>query len=126
MLVQLTAREHHVRGQRLQPRPAALIAERIHGLCCATTVQTRHSYRLAPTLCVLGGQLHVEPQLFLQVRITQIPANGTLFNGSTPLTGTPVVPRTAIAAGNLRYVPVTNYNGIDNFLFRVQDDGGHA
>jgi hypothetical protein len=66
------------------------------------------------------------PNNFLQVRITQIPANGTLFNGSTPLTGTPVVPRTAIAAGNLRYVPVTNFNGLDNFLFRVQDDGGTA
>src|SRR6185436_17391234 len=39
-------------------------------------VQTRRAYGLTPTLCVLGGEFQVEPQLLLKVRVGSSPAQG--------------------------------------------------
>jgi hypothetical protein len=54
------------------------------------------------------------------VRITSLPANGVLKNGSTPITSVP----TDIAAAsiaNLNYTPNADYNGFDSFGWNGSD-----
>ena len=65
--------------------------------------------------------------LFLQVKITTLPANGTLtLNGSTFSAGS-LVTLTDLNGGNLVFTPTANSGATTaSFTFQVQDDGGTA
>jgi len=61
---------------------------------------------------------------FLAVKITAIPANGTLKLGSSNISAGDVIPVGSI--GNLVFTPANNANGspYTSFTFQVQDDAG--
>jgi hypothetical protein len=70
----------------------------------------------------------VPPNSLVAIRITTLPTFGALFLGDSQLT-TPfaaVIPTASIFAGQFRFVPAANANGVaySQFAFQVQDDGG--
>jgi hypothetical protein len=62
------------------------------------------------------------------VKITTLPAVGTLALNGTAVTAGASIAASAITAGNLTYTPPSNANGtgLASFTFQVQDDGGTA
>ena len=62
------------------------------------------------------------------VRITTLPAAGTLTNSGVAVTAGQFIAVADIAAGNLVFTPAANANGAAyaSFTFQVQDDGGTA
>ncbi len=64
----------------------------------------------------------------LAVRITTLPAAGTLTNNSLAVNAGQFVSAADIAAGRLRFTPAANASGNNyaSFTFQVQDDGGTA
>ena len=65
---------------------------------------------------------------FAAVKITALPASGTLTNNGAAVTSGQSVSAADIAAGLLRFTPVAGANGAGyaSFTFQVQDDGGTA
>src|SRR5437879_911479 len=65
---------------------------------------------------------------FAAVKITSLPAAGTLTVTGAALNAGDFVTVTDIAAGKLRFIPAPNANGIAyaTLTFQVQDDGGTA
>lgn len=63
-----------------------------------------------------------------KVQITQIPLNGTLINGNTPVNTGDSITATELINGNLQYLPLENINGagIASIGFLITDDGGSA
>ena len=56
----------------------------------------------------------------LTYTITSLPANGTLYDGGTPITS--VGPSGYVLSGNqVSYLPDANYNGPDSFAFKTSD-----
>jgi VCBS repeat-containing protein len=68
------------------------------------------------------------PNNFLAVRITALPAAGTLIVGGFPVFPGQVVPVSSILSGQMRFTPAINANGSPyaSFAFQVQDNGGTA
>ena len=64
----------------------------------------------------------------LAVKITTLPASGTLLLGDVAVIAGQTVSTTDIAAGRLTYAPAANSSGTaaTTFTFQVQDDGGTA
>jgi hypothetical protein len=62
------------------------------------------------------------------VKITTLPAAGTLMNGATAVSAGDEVAAISISAGDLKFVPAANANGSPyaSFTFQVKDDGGTA
>ena len=62
----------------------------------------------------------------LGVRITTLPAAGSLTSGGVAVVAGEFVAASDIAAGNLRFTPAPNSNGASyaTFTFQLQDDGG--
>ncbi|MEM7454635.1 MAG: LamG-like jellyroll fold domain-containing protein, partial [Planctomycetota bacterium] len=69
-----------------------------------------------------------ESHAFINVRITTLPANGTLLLGGTPIVGPQFVSVGQISAGDLVFQPAPGGfgNNYDTFTFQVQDGGGVA
>src|SRR5262249_50439108 len=65
---------------------------------------------------------------FSSVKITALPATGSLANNGAAVTAGQFVSVADINAGKLRYTPPgnANGNGLANFKFQVKDDGGTA
>src|SRR6185312_14538883 len=65
---------------------------------------------------------------FAAVKITTLPANGSLTNNGAAVAAGDEVTTTAIAAGKLVFTPGADDNGAGyaNFNFKVRDDGGTA
>lgn len=63
-----------------------------------------------------------------KVQITQIPLNGTLIIGNTPVNNGDSITATELMNGNLQYLPQENINGagIASIDFLITDDGGSA
>jgi hypothetical protein len=76
------------------------------------------------------GFSDVDANAFLAVKITELPASGTLswYNGSSwvAVTLDQYVSASDIANGRLKYTPPTSFTGNRTFKFRNQDDGGTA
>ena len=75
-----------------------------------------------------GDALEEEPHTMLAVKVTTLPASGTLqLNGTTVTTGH-YVPAADIASGLLVFHPAADGNGtpLTSFTFQVQDNGGTA
>ena len=73
------------------------------------------------------GYSDVDGNTLLAVKITTLPAVGSLTLNSVPVTVGQVVPAADIVAGLLTYAPPTNAFGVvANFDFQVQDNGGTA
>ena len=68
------------------------------------------------------------PNSLPAVRITTLPAAGTLIVNGAPVTAGQVVPVSSIASGQLRFTPAANASGLPyaSFTFQVQDNGGTA
>jgi hypothetical protein len=66
------------------------------------------------------------PNTFLAVKITTLPALGTLTNNNVPVNAGDFIPVASINGGLLKYTPVPNGNGTPytSFTFQVQDNGG--
>src|SRR6185436_5588559 len=64
----------------------------------------------------------------LNVRITTLPATGSLTLSGVAVTSGQFVSAANITAGNLKFTPAANTNGaaLVAFTFQVQDDGGTA
>lgn len=64
----------------------------------------------------------------LAVKITTLPANGTLSDNGTAVTAGQLVSAADISGHKLIFTPPANMNGtaLANFAFQVQDDGGTA
>ncbi len=64
----------------------------------------------------------------LAVKITTLPANGSLADNLVAVTAGQFIPVADITAGKLVYTPVANTTGtpLSSFTFQVQDDGGTA
>ncbi len=62
------------------------------------------------------------------VRITALPATGTLTNNSIAVTAGQFITLADITAGRLKFTPAANANGLSyaRFTFQVQDNGGTA
>jgi uncharacterized protein YjlB len=62
------------------------------------------------------------------VVISSAPANGTLRNGASVLSGGETITAAELAAGNLIFIPAPGQSGTGyaSFTFQVQDDGGTA
>ncbi len=62
---------------------------------------------------------------FLSVKITTLPAAGTLTNNGSPVTASAYVTKADIDAGKLKFTPAPNANGTPytTFTFQVKDDG---
>lgn len=65
---------------------------------------------------------------FLAVRITALPAHGTLTINGLNVAGGAYIPVIDISQGHLKYTPVANGTGtnFDHFNFELRDDGGTA
>ena len=65
---------------------------------------------------------------YLAVKISSLPAAGTLTNNGVAVSSGQLVSAADIAAGLLRFTPAANANGTGyaSFTFQVQDDGGIA
>ena len=63
----------HVGSQILEPGQAALVAQRFHGLRRSAGPDSSGPYSLRspvrPLARILGGQIQVQPQFFLQIAI---------------------------------------------------------
>ncbi len=70
----------------------------------------------------------VAPNALAAVRITTLPATGTLLNNGVPVNAGDFVSAADIAAGLLVYVPAANTSGASyaSFTFQVRDNGGTA
>ena len=70
----------------------------------------------------------VPPNILLAVKITTLPAAGALDLNGVHVGAGQFIPATSIAAGNLRFTPAANANGLSytSFTFQVQDNGGTA
>src|SRR6185295_1120497 len=68
------------------------------------------------------------PNALLNVRITTLPAAGSLTLSGVAVTAGQFVSAANITAGNLKFTPVANASGAGYaaFAFQVQDDGGTA
>ena len=68
------------------------------------------------------------PNNLLAVKITTLPAAGTLSDNGVAVTAGQFVPVADINGGLLKFTPVANANGMAyaSFTFQVQDDGGTA
>jgi cadherin-like protein/Big-like domain-containing protein len=68
------------------------------------------------------------PNALAAVRITTLPATGTLTNGGGVISAGSEITAASIAAGNLRFSPVPNGNATPytSFTFQVRDNGGTA
>ncbi|WP_423202767.1 tandem-95 repeat protein [Legionella moravica] len=62
----------------------------------------------------------------LNVRISTLPASGTLALNGVAVTAGQNISAVDIAAGLLVYTPVSNFSGSTSFTFQVRDDGGTA
>ncbi|MBS0473503.1 MAG: tandem-95 repeat protein [Proteobacteria bacterium] len=62
----------------------------------------------------------------LAVKISGLPAGGTLTDDGVTVTAGQFVSVSDIASGKLVYTPSMNVNGSASFTFQVQDDGGTA
>src|SRR3712207_4393605 len=62
------------------------------------------------------------------VKITTLPAAGTLTLSGSAITAGQFISAADITAGNLVFTPAVNANGASyaSFTFQVQDDGGTA
>ena len=60
------------------------------------------------------------------VKITTLPASGTLLLNGIAVTAGQFVAASEITAGHLVYNPAANVNGSTSFTFQVQDNGGTA
>ena len=66
------------------------------------------------------------PNTLLAVKITTLPALGTLTNNNVPVNAGDFIPVANITGGLLKFTPVANENGTPytSFTFQVQDNGG--
>ncbi|HET6975060.1 MAG TPA: Ig-like domain-containing protein [Pyrinomonadaceae bacterium] len=66
------------------------------------------------------------PNTLLAVKITTLPALGTLTNNNVPVNAGDFIPVANITGGLLKFTPVANGNGTPytSFTFQVQDNGG--
>jgi Ca2+-binding RTX toxin-like protein len=62
----------------------------------------------------------------LAVRISSLPAGGTLYLNNSSISSGTYVSAADIAAGRLTYVPATDSTTTRSFTFQVQDSGGTA
>ncbi len=64
----------------------------------------------------------------LAVKISSLPAAGSLTNGGAAVTAGQFISATDITAGKLKFAPAANANGSSytSFTFQVQDNGGTA
>ncbi len=64
----------------------------------------------------------------LSVRITSLPAVGSLRLNNVPVTVNQEISAADLSAGLLKFTPVANDNGVNyaSFTFQVRDDGGTA
>jgi hypothetical protein len=67
-----------------------------------------------------------DPNAFAAVKITALPASGTLTDNGVAVSTGQSVSAADIAAGLLRFTPAAGANGVGyaSFTFQVQDDGG--
>jgi hypothetical protein len=70
----------------------------------------------------------VEGNAFLAVKITTLPAAGTLANNNVAVTAGQFISVSDLNGGKLKFTPAAdaNGNGYASFTFQVQDDGGLA
>src|SRR5262249_40194202 len=70
----------------------------------------------------------IAPNTLLAVKITSVPANGSLQLSGSPLAPNQFVTIGHINLGNLKFVPTANQSGspFATFSFQVQDNGGTA
>jgi VCBS repeat-containing protein len=94
------------------------------------TVATTEDHGYAFTIADFGFS---DPDIYsantLQaVKITTLPAGGTLTNNGNPVAAGAFISAADIAAGHLVFTPTTNSNGspLASFTFQVQDNGGTA
>jgi len=68
------------------------------------------------------------PNAFKAVKITALPAKGTLKHNGVSVTAGAFIAASDISAGKLTFEPVANQSGTPytSFTFQVQDDGGTA
>ncbi len=57
----------------------------------------------------------------LSFRVHTLPSVGTLFDGSTPITGTGPTSLPHTVSAQLSYLPIANYNGVEQFAFDAVD-----
>ena len=74
------------------------------------------------------GLSDTDGNAFSAVKITSLPASGTLTNNGAVVVAGQMVSAADIASGLLRFTPAANANGAGyaSFGFQVQDDGGTA
>lgn len=68
------------------------------------------------------------PNTLLAVKISTLPANGTLSDNGTPVTAGQFILASDISGSKLTYAPTANGNGtpFTSFTFQVKDNGGTA
>lgn len=69
-----------------------------------------------------------DSNIFQAVKITTLPANGTLRNNDAAIAAGDFIAAADIVSGKLVWTPASNVNGTGyaSFTFQVQDDGGTA
>ncbi len=68
------------------------------------------------------------PNNFLAVKLTTLPAAGTIADGGVAVTAGQLISVADVNAGKLKFTPAANANGTSytSFTFQVEDDGGTA
>jgi ELWxxDGT repeat protein len=94
----------------------------------AVTTQLDAAYTLAAADFGFSDPTDTPVNSLAAVKIASLPpvAAGTLILNSSPVSAGQFIPATAIAAGQLQFVPEANARGSASFGFQVQDDGGTA
>lgn len=92
----------------------------------ATTQNTTYVFTAADFS--FSDPLDAPPNVLLAVKITTLPAVGTLTDNGVVVTAGQFVPVSDINAGLLLFTPVANTSGTNyaSFAFQVQDNGGTA
>ncbi|WRH68813.1 MAG: Ig-like domain-containing protein [Planktothrix sp. GU0601_MAG3] len=92
------------------------------------TVSTNEDIDYTFTVNDFGFSDILDGNNFTQVKITTLPATGSLTLNGTPVDAGNSVTVSDITSGKLKFTPAPNDNGNNyaNFTFQVQDDGGIA
>ncbi|WRH69045.1 MAG: Ig-like domain-containing protein [Planktothrix sp. GU0601_MAG3] len=92
------------------------------------TVSTNEDIDYTFTVNDFGFSDILDGDNFTQVKITTLPATGSLTLNGNAVTAESLVTVSDITSGKLKFTPAPNDNGNNyaNFTFQVQDDGGIA
>jgi hypothetical protein len=84
------------------------------------------AYMFAEADFGFGDPNDTPPNALLAVKITTVPATGSLTDNGAMVTAGQFIPLADITGGKLSYLPAPNANGVDcaSFTFQVQDNGG--